>query len=139
AEHRLEPFDGTRDVVTADFAVRFECLEDALRNFPSDSAAGNIYAAASLPREAVVTTPLSPNNPLPILQHFIGPGGVGPEGKVCNLLESGLIASENHLAIPLLRTGAIFLTLYMALKTPVPEQPSPMPCHPVKAKTYTKK
>lgn len=113
------------------FAFKMSRLENAMRSFPvlDDQIP---LACLSLPRQAVTMQPLPADAPLPLAREFIGPGGVGTRGLLCNLGIEGSITSENLLCVPLLRRGGLFMSLYGQIVTPLPA-PGLMPLRRIKA------
>jgi hypothetical protein len=94
-----------------DFGARFDGIRAEQHYFPLNEAGG--HAAISLPAEFASAARPDPLAPLPILDDYIGPGGIGVAGLATNFVDDATFGSECRLAIPLLRGGSLFLTLYL--------------------------
>jgi len=117
---QVRPLDIAGPMAEVDCAVSFSSLGDALREYPvADDKSG--YAAISLPFGAVSSTPLDPRQPLPVIEDFIGLGGVGVRGELVNIDAHGRLAEEKPVAIPLLHAAGLYLTLYLVVETRLPE------------------
>lgn len=73
-----------------------------------------------IPEDGVVTSPLSPEEILPLDEGFFGAYGSSGEGRIINLSHESKVSEENLVCAPLYHIGAdFFATLFFQLRTPV--------------------
>jgi hypothetical protein len=123
----LDGVEKTARFEQVDFSATFAKLENGLRQFSPDANESKGTAALSLPDNAITHEPINPLEPLPILDDYIGPGGVGVRGELTNLDTVGQLAAENPVAIPLANLGENFVTLYLVISNDTPGNQGEVP------------
>jgi len=76
---------------------------------------GQAHALISLPGDYCTRFRPDPLKALPILNEYIGPGGVGVDGVASNMSDEQKVTTESSMALPLGQAGALFWTMYLHL------------------------